>query len=309
MDFKNVLQMNRVDFQVDPSNHNEIKLCCLFCTDRGHTADTRYRLGVNVSKDVGHCFNCEFRTRSAFAAIATKLRIVDVVSKSAEPEPEVSVERLRMPSDFWPLWYDDHDDATFQDVYNYIRKRGVTRKQLLRHRIGFSLAGKMAYRIVFPIRYQKQLQMLVGRDYTGSQEPKYLNSRGPKPVFNPPAPETLRLVLSEGIFKALAIENVSEQHSAALLGHSMSDRQYDAVKDVPHISLFPDPDRAGMGVTGFLGVARALDGKGHKVYLPWPVPTKQADEYDASELSNILKTMTPYTHVLDQRYRVESNRR
>ena len=57
-----VIQQSSKSFQL---RGNEASLCCPFCVERGETEDTRFRLGINVSTAVGHCFNCHWKGSGA----------------------------------------------------------------------------------------------------------------------------------------------------------------------------------------------------------------------------------------------------
>jgi hypothetical protein len=55
MSLRDTLDENGIKYKNSPFDQNEITMCCLFCEDNGQTADTRFRLGVNVQRNMGHC--------------------------------------------------------------------------------------------------------------------------------------------------------------------------------------------------------------------------------------------------------------
>lgn len=305
MDFVTALTARGVDFHPNTAKKNEIMVCCPFCPDRGQSVDTRFRLGINIATGWAHCFNCDWRSRDGLVEIGVKLILAGVEVAELEEEVE-EPEPVTMPEDFWPLWKPD-DDPLFRRVYKYIRGRGITQDELKSHRIGFTLAGRMAYRVLFPLRYRGQLLMLIGRDFTGKLKPKYLNSVGPKAVYNLPDQPTRTMILSEGVVKCLKLQRALKIQSASLLGHSMSPYQHDFMKKVKQFYLWPDPDT--VGIAGFVNVAEVL-AQNHKVWMPWPVPKKQADEYSDERLDHLFATtMKPFNEHLSQLYRLEAGKR
>lgn len=306
MDFVTALSSRGIEFHPNTAKKNEIMICCPFCPDRGQSVDTRFRLGVNVATGWAHCFNCDWRSRDSLVEIGVKLILAGVETAVVEELEEALPEPVVLPEDFWPLWKAD-DDPLFRRVHKYITGRGITAEELKSHRVGFTLTGRMAYRVLFPLHYKKQLLMLIGRDFTGKLKPKYLNSVGPKAVYNLPELKVRRLILSEGVIKCLKLQRACKFYSASLLGHSMSPYQYDFIKKVDTFYLWPDPDSVGLG--GFINIAEVLT-ENHNVCLPWPLPKKQADEYSDNELKALFDTtMQPMSDRLSQLYRLYAGKR
>lgn len=305
MDFRAALTSRGLEYRDNASRRDEIWICCPYCIERSEGNDNRFRLGVNVVNGKGHCFNCDWRSREAVKNLVTKL-ILGSVDNSAEPQVliEDDVEPVKLPEDFWPLWKTDHD-PDFAKVRRYILDRGVTMTQLKRHRVGFCLTGRYAYRVVFPVRVLGDLVGLVGRDYTGRQQPKYLNSTGTKVIYNLPKEPPDSIVLSEGIIKCLALERTLDLPSASLLGHDLTAKQEMMLSDTKTVYLWPDPDPVGM--SGFLKVADTLRAT-HDVRLPWPPPDRQADELNGNQITRIFDDMRPYDRSLRQFYQVRMGR-
>ena len=106
------------------------------------------------------------------------------------------------------------------------------------------------YRIVFPVRIEGgHLVGMVGRDWTGSKIPKYLNSKGTKSFYNArPDLYPHRLAIgSEAITKALAIERATRYKlcSFAFLGIGVRDVQVNQLNGFKEIVIFPDPGSWG----------------------------------------------------------------
>lgn len=277
------LTFRGVKFRRNHAEMGEIFLNCPFCSD------SRYRLGFNFRKDLAHCFNCGFKSRNAKAKIFRELSITAETAKAElDVDPTLEQKQLELPDDFTLLSTVNQRDGILWQARLYLLRRGVTPQQIEKHYLGACLTGRFAFRIIVPVVYKDELKGIVARDWTGANEPKYLNSSGERSVYN------LRkrkgpLVLSEGVFKALALALACPLQSAALLGHSITATQISQIQEqgFEKIILWPDPDNAG--ITGALTVAEVLSDEGFHVGMPYPLPEKQADELPKEELSSMLR--------------------
>ncbi len=271
MTFRDALSRSGVPFRTSTTDPSEITLCCPFCSGRGESSDTRFRLGVNTQTGLAHCFNCGWKSHSSLRRILSQLgsrEVVDTSEPSLEEKPE-SKSPICLPADFSVLTqcYDESDKEAIQ----YLLKRGVTRKQIQQNQIGVSCVGQYAHRIVFPVWEGKNLRGFVARDLTGRSSVRYLNSVGDKYLYNyqRPAPKVL---LSEGIFKALRLERAvhrvrADFQSMALLGHDITDTQLDQLDKAKceKVVLWPDPDTVGR--RGMVKVAYKLAEAGIQVWI------------------------------------------
>lgn len=286
--FLDTLQDIRVPFRKG-SREGDYNVCCPFCIDKGETADTRFRLGVNILTGYGHCFNCEWRSREAPKWVLWKLGSDVPVDREEVKKEETVKEKIELPEDFQLLHKLKKWDIPEYYAKKYLLKRGFTVEDMKRYKFGVTLIKKYAYRIVMPVRWRGQLKGLVCRDFTGNADVRYLNTRGDKYLWNMPAFIKYGdlLVLSEGIFKAIAIEKAMGVHSAALLGHSITAQQLKQLKfaKASNILIWPDPGKPG--VKGLISIANVLSGEGYKVSTIWPIPKKQADEYSLEAVKRI----------------------
>lgn len=312
--FLEQLQIMRIAYKRG-SRPDEINLCCPFCVDRQETEDTRFRLGVNVKKNMSSCFNCGWKSRQAKVWILRKLgaRTEDVVDVEEvadpvieEPVDEESAEELKLPIDWMRSWKIERFDRPAYDGVRYLLKRGMTLEEMKAYKIGISLTGPYQYRIVFPVYWRSKLRGLVGRDWTNQSKARYRNSEGAKYLWNLPRtiPTDDPLVLSEGCFKAWAIEKHLRVWSAALLGHNVTQQQLNQLKDAKasHIIVWPDPDVPGLH--GLVDVCEKLVSAGFQVDTIWPPPRKQADEMLPGKLRWLYyKHTVPFDWTLAQKIR------
>lgn len=285
-------ELDRMHVQYKPgSRPGEVTLCCPFCTDHGESADTRFRLGVNMRTGMCNCFNCGYRSRKdAPKWILRKLGAqVTELEDSVLPEPEKSKVKVELPDDFTPVNEIRKSDVPAWYGVRYLLKRGISRAAMGRYGVGVSLAGRYAYRIIFPVMWRAKLRGLVARDFTGKATPKYLNSVGDKYLWNlPDQPTGKVVVISEGIFKAIAISKHTQANSVSLQGKDLSVLQLEQLQAVQakHVVVFPDPGAAGL--KGMLNVCQRLASHGIRPYTIYPLPDLQADEYEPAELYRML---------------------
>jgi len=288
------------------AGQGEIRICCPFCADRGESVDTRFRLGVNTNTRVAHCFNCRWKSsaNNTLQIILAKLNHPDAVFE-AEEQVEEEEEVVTLPDGFEYLKPNKLKPWYHKKAITYLKDREIPDWQISAKKVGVTIVGRYAYRIIFPVVDKKELIGLVGRAFVKDTEPKYLNSVGTKHLWNCPQDKEIDcMVLSEGIFKALKIERLTMQSSVSMLGHSLSEVQLDQLKQYKYldrITVWPDPDK--VGIKGTIDVCSKLKDKGYKVYTLFPVPKKQADELSDLRVKTYLKNAEKFTWALEQKLR------
>jgi Toprim domain-containing protein len=288
--------LEAADIEVRPgASSEEIWMCCPFCTERGESADGRFRLGVNLRTGQGQCFNCSWKGRGeyTFSQIQKSLATGEIEAaqelrhkkKHHKEKPYLpnDFERLRKPTNKGVIGDTDYWN---DKAYKYIRSRGVTEGQIDRKHIGYSLIGDMAYRAVFPVYVRGKLKGLVGRDITGKQEIPYRNSVGGKALYNVQDHPHKTVVLMEGIFDTLVAEKPARKIDMdvnGLLGHDLTDDQMELLEPYKTIILWLDPDEAGL--KGLMKIPRKIPkDKIVKVVLPMGFKHPGASDTDPSEL-------------------------
>jgi DNA primase len=310
-DFFSILYQHGIEVRESGASDDEFRIHCLFCGDMGVEPDTRFRLGFNIKSGLGHCFHCGWSSRKA---------VIQILRRLGERDEEVSFDdftrqtRARdtpqtLPEGFTLLAQTDLDDPLFGKARRYVEKRGITEEQLVRHGIGATVMDfRYQHSIIFPVPLKDgKLAGFVSRDYTGQRNPKYLNSCGTKVIYNVfGAYPATAIVLSEGITKALALERMLKNTicCGAILGHAITDAQVEGLAKYREVILFPDPDRAGL--LGFLGVAANLQSLARKLTVAWPLPEKQADDMNESEMRAHLKGRREFSPIVQLRMRMEA---
>lgn len=279
------------------ARRGEILICCPFCVERGESQDTRFRLSINyiptaTGDTLGNCFNCGWGSHKAVAYLLRHWQLPqadwgnDLLDADDKP-----IEPVHLPEDFTRL---TNPRIDWEEIaLDYVLRRGITKEQIHRHKIGVSLIGRYAYRIVFPIYKDKRLHGIVGRDFTGKREPRYLFNVGEKALYGM-RQGTQRVVLAEGVFKALRLAQAlpCTYSCIAMLGHTLTEVQQAQLADVEEAVLWLDPDN--VGVRGGFRVASALQAQGTQV--SFVLPEKPADDVPLWSLRRSFKARQPFSY-------------
>lgn len=314
MNFTSQLDALGVSYQRG-SKPSEFRICCPYCVSLGETQDERYRLNVNVQRDTAFCFNCKYSAK----ADAQKRVLHDLgMTVVVDVDIEDSAAAVELPEvDAWPK--DQVVDAVNQfDKHTrewrgqkYLIARNITKDDMRRFHIHICLNGRFRERILFPVIRNKAIAGFASRDFSGKAVAKYLNSRGPKYLWNFDRRAT-KFVISEGAIKGIfvhralaAMGRLPQWCSISPLGSSITDSQIAQLKEakVKKVVILPDPDTPGL--KGALRIAESLAASDIVVEIVDPNPTLQADEYTTKELMLILLATTPYNAAF--RFKVNSD--
>lgn len=307
MSLADILTARGIRFRQSYRDKAEYQLCCPFCAQRGESEDTKFKLGVNERTGQAHCFRCDWASRSqGVELVLTELGIENQAENSRESNtgPGRIVEPVTMPRDTLDLYSSTLDPEgpeirLVKQARAYVLHRGITKEQIQEKQIRVSLSGRYAYRILFPVIVHEELTGIVARDFTGKQKAKYLFPAGAeKHLYNLSSRCRQGVVLTEGVIKALRVEQQTRMGSVALLGHSLTDLMaeelYEAVPKGKPITIWPDPDK--VGVQGAATIAIRLMRR-YKVHVVWPLPDAPADELSLEKMRGLLAQ--PFTWKLD----------
>ena len=179
-------------------------------------------MSVNVDKSVFKCWICDksgrdlgyivrkFGTREdrdEWSKYDDRVEITDFDFLFAEPEAP-SEQRVDLPEQLVSLTGKTPSVAS-QIALNYLSKRGITRDDILKWKIGYCFSGEYRNRIIIPSFAENgDCSYFIARSYTGDSY-KYKNPRASKDVvFNELFINWNKdLVLVEGVFDMLFLEN------------------------------------------------------------------------------------------------------
>jgi len=174
------------------------------------------KLQVNIKNQNWHCWVSNVGGRNFYQLFkkvsASREQFAELVelvgeNKYYKVKKDDSKINVTLPKEFKPLW-NGGDGIVKRHALNYLYKRGITDKDIMKHNIGFCDEGQYSNRIIIP-SYDSdgQLNFFVGRDFYNSKM-KYKNSPTPKDVigFDLFVNWDEPIILCEGVFDAMAFK-------------------------------------------------------------------------------------------------------
>ena len=174
------------------------------------------KLQVNIKNQNWHCWVSNVGGRNFYQLLkkvsASREQFAELVelvgeNKYYKVKKDDSKINVTLPKEFKPLW-NGGDGIVKRHALNYLYKRGITDKDIMKHNIGFCDEGQYSNRIIIP-SYDSdgQLNFFVGRDFYNSKM-KYKNSPTPKDVigFDLFVNWDEPIILCEGVFDAMAFK-------------------------------------------------------------------------------------------------------
>lgn len=224
-------------------NDSEYSVCCPFCYQKVGKVDTKYKMGLSLSKNVAHCFRCGTTIRfndkiddnlfvyikdTKLSDISNKLKSVSF-NKKININQNINKEIINLDVISQPV---SKDITPF--AYEYLKSRDLLDYvDSLNIRVGKKyiddsgkIIGVWEGRVIFPVYSNGEVVFLIGRSYIGS-EPKYLNSRGDKSSFlyTVGKNDDDSCILCEGIISAISANKYTNINSIVLLGKFPSEYQ------------------------------------------------------------------------------------
>ena len=290
----------------------EISICCPFCSERGESEDTKFRLGINTVKGVAHDFNCGWRGHGA-AYIAKQLaRVFGVKLLYRKPEtlavrtpvvetpPIAPIATVGVPEGFEV--FTQHPNRVERQARQYLDQRGVSVLQIVAHKMGYAAAGEYAYRILIPVLDENGVSHgWVGRAFLPQVKPKYLNTPGMKCLWGVKKNATVAIV-TEGIMDALRVEKALMRSrsmvAVARLGSAITAFEMDQLKLFSQVIAFPDEDRAGVKAADALCMRCKSRGIPVSVVVPQKMTGRDPGDMDEDEIWEKLHMAMPWSEAV-----------
>jgi len=265
------------------ANGKELRYICPFCKERRGTSDTKGHLYVNLDQGIYHCFRCDASPKN------TNLYIYSSIYKRVTDRNKLlGASNISLPKDYCSLHESKKD--FFPIFMEYARERGIIDVDKVKYDIGFTIDLNDPFfgRLIF-CYYEKginegdlDLVFYQGRWVLESENPcKYL-SCGDKPLFKSFRGQVKEGIIVEGFFDMVKASRFIP--SAAILGHSISDKQSESITKSfsEKVILALDSDVPG----DIIHCVKKIKGP---TVIPIFLPKKDIDEMDDSEIEKLIR--------------------
>jgi DNA primase len=234
--------------------YNKGEECLFYCPSCEHH---KKKLSINIDKNVFKCWVCDWSGRNIYRIIRQygnndnkhewksfnqRIEIEKFTSKLFEEKVEVEKQKINLPNEFISLANKKLPITSLRPL-NYLKSRGLNKKDIIKWKMGYCSSGEYAGRIVIPsFDEDGDINYFVTRSYDNNWK-KYLNPGSPKDIiFNYPYLDFDEdLILVEGVFDAAKVGD----NSIPLLGSTLNENSklfYEIVKNDTPVYLALDPD-------------------------------------------------------------------
>jgi DNA primase len=280
-----------------PSKEGQYKVSpCPSC------GSTKNKLYVNVDKRVFHCFRCDYgrgeKIERLFHDVGADPKdyiiddgtpYYDNSNRDAEDKKPKEYVKL-LPEEFRDVIGNSSIKAI--QALNYLRSRGINDSLIAEYNMGYCYSGKYNNRVIIPYYEDKKLMYFVGRDFTGTQDPKYLNPEWEKThfLFNFERVKKQSydfIVLMEGALDILSMPD----HAVCLLGKQVSEDQKKILNRYKSIYVMLDND----AILDAYKICESMGRYGGKLFVA-ELPEGK-DPWDIRDnIWEYLKTAKRYSH-------------
>ena len=205
---------------------NQYGYDCPNCMDiKGlDVGDNKGNLEINLNKFVYHCWSCNIsgplgRIFDDYGTKAQK-KVYNLIKPEELKQEDIKRPKLRLPEGYTTFQDSNPRFIPHMEAYRYLQSRGITDEMIERYKIGYTVSGDFAYRIIVPsFNKEGALNYFVARSWV-PKKMKYKNPSVPKDeiIFNESLIDWDKDVyLCEGAFDSFFLTN-----SIVMLGKKMS---------------------------------------------------------------------------------------
>jgi DNA primase len=218
----------------EPHNHYESKAqisfdCPVCAAEKGlENGDGKGNLEINYSRHVYKCWACgeTLGTHGPLGKLFDKFgtkkqkKVYELIKPEELKQEEKKRVWLKLPEGFTTFKDSNPRFIPHIEAYNYLKNRGVTDEIIEKFKIGYTVKGDFAYRIIVPsYDLESQLNYFVARSWI-NKKMKYKNPTAQKDeiIFNEGLLDWDKdIYLVEGVFDSFFLEN-----PLVMLGKKMS---------------------------------------------------------------------------------------
>jgi DNA primase len=212
---------------------NQYGYDCPNCMDiKGmENGDNKGNLEINLNKFVYHCWSCDIsgplgRIFDDYGTKAQK-KVYDLIKPEELKQEDIKRPKLRLPEGYTTFQDSNPRFIPHMEAYRYLQSRGITDEMIERFKIGYTVSGDFAYRIIVP-SFNKEgvLNYFTARSFV-PKKMKYKNPPVPKDeiIFGENNIDWERdIYVCEGVFDSFFLDN-----PIVMLGKKISELMFSAI--------------------------------------------------------------------------------
>ena len=284
-------------------NNGDVWHKCPFCKHQ------RNKLSVNLLSEKWHCWHCNAKGRKLFSLLRklnANAKQIDelndilgesnytIVSKKRD-------EHVSLPLEFIPLLHGNINSPPYKNAIHYLKSRGLSKLDILRHNIGYAETGEYSGMIIIP-SYDDDgiVNYFVSRSFYDTTY-KHKNPNVSKDVvgFDMLINWQKDLNLVEGAFDAIATGENSIPLFGKILPESLMKKIID--KGVKRINIILDDD----AIKAAIKHSEYFMGNGIEVHLI-DLPGKDPSDLGTEVVNKLIKDSSRVTFGKIMEYKINA---
>jgi DNA primase len=225
------------DYKQHYESKGQISFDCPVCAEEKglESGDGKGNLEINYGKHVYKCWACSetYGTHGPlgklFDRYATKgqKKVYNLIKPEELKQEDIKRPKLRLPEGYTTFQDSNPRFIPHMEAYRYLQSRGITDEMIEKFKIGYTVSGDFAYRIIVP-SFNKEgvLNYFTARSWI-PKKMKYKNPSVPKDeiIFNESLIDWDKdLYLCEGVFDSFFLDN-----PIVMLGKKMSELMFSTI--------------------------------------------------------------------------------
>lgn len=185
------------------------------------------------------------------------------LSFNIDKEIIIKNKKIELPEEYISL-HNEKLSLDGRQALSYLKKRGISKYDIIQYNIGYCEKGKYEGRIIIPsYGYDNNVDFFVARAYRDNIYPKYLNSEHNKEIipFERNINWNLPLVLCEGVFDMFSLK----RNTIPLLGKQIQNALYNKIINSDNKKIYICLDKDAYKES--LKICEMLFNEGKEVYL------------------------------------------
>jgi len=263
----------------------------------------KLKLEVNLEETSPHfqsyqCWVCGFKGKKLITlfkkieAESNKINELQLLVKSASTDTKIVVEnkKISLPEEFISL-VNPPDNLSTKHATHYLKKRGITKEDIIKYNIGYCEFGRYANMIIIPsYNNEGNLNYFTARNYDKNASVKYRNPDVTRDIiglelfinWNTP------IILCEGMFDAIAIKRNAIPLLGKTLQPSLMKKIINSTVEKIYIALDKD------AIKQALNFCEQLMNEGKEVYLV-DLNEKDPSDMGFENFTNLIQNTLPLT--------------